>query len=522
MYYMELLVLSGLAYIGYELSKDGKTPRRPLKDKKLLECSNKYPIQSDVHPEIPVPSHNNMVPYFTSTKAQNTNADYKQRSLETFTGTDNIGFQSKRECEALFQPQANLSNIHGTTLSLDDTNRKDRYSNNVTDIMNNVAPIEKQYVGPGLNVGPDVASKGGYHDMYRILPDNVNAYKKNTLVGRMNAGKGITPQRNATPIINDNKKPERYYTLCEAPVSANTAPVSGPTTRSETIVHDTQRGACNPAVGIAGPASMADASQVAFSHDGATRTFDRSECHIMGNPAMPGNGAGAYTTTNVLVNEGQREQCADTTNVQNQNMGAGVYYSDGAAATQRGSANMYNGHVHNSGLVAGHNSAGYSAGPTMRENTSTSYSGNPTQGGAAFGTRQYEANPTLRGNDINNYNAPAGSIHKAGVRYDTARNACVYMQREEMGREYTPGGGNMNVRADAQDIMPHMIVKEDCNAISHIAPVKGPNAVTFGEQMGNIEYTAKIPVHNNRLDLSIAETQMARNDVAHNINVSQR
>ena len=175
---MEMLILSGLAYLGYELSKDGKVPRRSLNDTKLKERCNKYPISNDIVPEIPVPDHNNMVPYFTSAKAQNTNESYKQRNLETFTGTDASLFQSKREQEALFQPQSNLTNIHGTQLSLDDNNRKDRYANNITSIMNNVAPVEKQYVGPGLNVGTDIASKGGFHDMYRILPNNVNSYKK--------------------------------------------------------------------------------------------------------------------------------------------------------------------------------------------------------------------------------------------------------------------------------------------------------------------------------------------------------
>lgn len=61
--------------------------------------------------------------------------------------------------------------------------------------------------------------------------------------------------------------------------------------------------------------------------------------------------------------------------------------------------------------------------------------------------------------------------------------AYAYMQRKEMGKN----------RADTQDIVPNMIVKDDCNAESYVAPVKAPNAVTFGEQLGNVEYVAKIP-----------------------------
>jgi hypothetical protein len=286
-----------------------------------------------------------MNPYFKSTKSQNTNDVYKQRSLETFTGTDNIGFQSKKECEALFQPQAKLTNVHGTQLSLEDDNRKDRYANNITGFMNNVSPIEKQYVGPGLNVNTDVASKGGFHDMYRILPNNANSYKKHTFGGRIVSGKGVTNERNMLPTINDNKKPERYYTLCDVPVTQQGAPVSGPRIRSETIVHDTQRESCNPAVGITGPANMSNATTVYTNN--STRDFDRTDCGVYGNPSMPGNGAGGYTTSSVLVSEGQREQCnMNEINVQNQNTGTGVYYNDGAAPTQRGTHNTYNGHIH--------------------------------------------------------------------------------------------------------------------------------------------------------------------------------
>ena len=516
---MELLVLSGLAFIGYELSKDDKTPRRKLKDCKVLQNNNKYPIESDTHPEIPVPKHNNMVPYFTSAKSQNTNGDYKQRSLETFTGTDDLSFQSKRESEALFQPQANLSNVNGMQLSLDDSNRKQRYASTITDIMNNVAPIEKQYVGPGLNTNPDVASKGGYHDMYRILPDNIHAYKKNNFGGRVLAGKGVTNQRNAAPVVTDHKKPNRYYTLCDVPVTQNAAPVSAQSVRGNTILQDTQRGNCNVDVGIAGPAAMADALQSIPA--GATRTFDRTHCVSHGNPSMPGNGAGAYTTTSVLVNEGQREQCGEAINAQNQHMGSGVYITDGAGPTQRGDVNKYTGQAHNSSVVATSTYNGYTADATIREQTTSSYSGNPNQSGSASGTRTYQANPTLRGNNINNYNTPAGSIHKAGITYSTAQNASVYKQREEMAKGYTPGAGNMNLRADAQELLPHMIVKEDCNAMSHVAPIKGPNAVSFSDQMGSVEITAKLPVHNNRLDLNIAQNQMSKNDVAHNINARQ-
>ena len=513
---MEILILSSLAYIGFELSKEGKVPRRILNNTKIPERCNKFPIKSDTHPPIPTELHNNTVPYFKSAKTQNTNDAYKQRNLETFTGTDSIGFQSKREREPMFQPQANLSHIHGTQLSLDDNNRKERYSNNVTNIMNNVAPIEKQYVGPGLNT--ESTAKGGFHDMYRILPNNVDSYKKHTFGGRVVAGKGVTNQRDSLPSISDNKKPERYYKLCDVPVSQTSAPVTANSIRSDTIVQDTQRGNCNNPIGIAGPANMSHA--VTLNSQYATRDYDRSNCATHGNPSMSGYGSGAYTTTSVLVSEGQREQCNnELLNVQNQQSGGGVYITDGAVPTQREMHNVHNGHMHNSSMVASQNNHGYAANPTAREQNSVAYNGNPTQRGIAFENRTYDAQSTMRGNTMNNYNAPAASIHRAAVNYDSAKNACTYMQREEMGRSYTPGGGNMNICEDAHNIHPHMIVKDDCNNDKYVAPVKGPNAITTGAMQGNVEYVPKVQVHNNRLDLSIAEKQLSNNDIAHNINM---
>ena len=509
---MELLVLSGLAYIGYELSKDNKTTRTTVKPTAVLQRQDKYPIENDN-----IPNHNNMIPYFTSAKAQNTNDTYKQRSLENFTGTDNIRFQNKKECENLFQPQANLSNINGATLSLDDRNRKDRYTNTITGLMNNVSPIEKQYVGPGLNVGPDVASKGGYHDLYRILPDNVNSYKKNSFAGRVLSGKNMTTERDSAPVLQDNKKPERYYTMKEVPLSQGRSQTSAPSSRSTTVLQDTMRESCTPGLGIAGPANMAESMQSSVQYN--TRTHDRTECYIPGGPSMAGHGAGAYTTTSTIISEGQREQCKDNSvNVQQQGAGMGVYYTDSAGVTQRGDSNKYNGHIHNSGTLAGQNSTGYVAAPTYREGTSAMYHGAPCQGNAAHGNRQYNANATMRGNTQTNYSGPAGGAHKGNMNHGAANNACAYYQREEMGREYTPGGGNMNLRANAQDILPHMIVKEDCNQMTHIAPIKGPNAVTFSNQQGHTEYVPKVPVQNTRLDLNIAQSQLASNQIAQNIN----
>ena len=54
--------------------------------------------------------------------------------------------------------------------------------------MNNLSPVEKQMVGPGLGVGPDVPAIGGFQQLYRVMPTNVGEYKLTQLPGRVNHG----------------------------------------------------------------------------------------------------------------------------------------------------------------------------------------------------------------------------------------------------------------------------------------------------------------------------------------------
>lgn len=57
---------------------------------------------------------------------------------------------------------------------------------NVTNKMNNLQPIERKNVGPGLGVDPNVPAIGGFQQYFRVLPNNVNEEKLVTLPG----GKG--------------------------------------------------------------------------------------------------------------------------------------------------------------------------------------------------------------------------------------------------------------------------------------------------------------------------------------------
>ena len=101
--------------------------------------------------------------------------------------------------------------------------------------MNNLSPIEKQLVGPGLGVSADTPAVGGYQQMFRVNPVNVGEYKLTTLPGRSGPAVDITGGRSAVVGQLTHYKPE---TTAHLPSRLPTMPgraqgMSGVVPRSE-------------------------------------------------------------------------------------------------------------------------------------------------------------------------------------------------------------------------------------------------------------------------------------------------
>lgn len=79
--------------------------------------------------------------------------------------------------------------------------------------MNNLSPVEKQLVGPGLGVGPEVPATGGFQQLYRVMPTNVGEYKLTQLPGRVNHGADVTG--GSRGVVGDvaKNRPERTNDL---------------------------------------------------------------------------------------------------------------------------------------------------------------------------------------------------------------------------------------------------------------------------------------------------------------------
>ena len=103
---------------------------------------------------------------------------------------------------------------------------------NVSNKMGNLNPNPWMRIGPGIGVGPNVPSYGGYQQLARELPTNVNEYKLTQLPGRMQAPPAsIVPSQENRTIVAKNR-PERDFH--REPAKANGA-FKGPEDRPISI-----------------------------------------------------------------------------------------------------------------------------------------------------------------------------------------------------------------------------------------------------------------------------------------------
>jgi len=120
--------------------------------------------------------------------------DNMSRMTGTFTGGEvsdpamaGPGVQTKRkDVQPSFGDVAFMKHVNGEPVQ----DFRDRPY--VSGQMNNLGPVPKDMVGPGLGIGPNVPAYGGYQQLFRVDPTNVGAYKLTTLPGRINPGGDTT------------------------------------------------------------------------------------------------------------------------------------------------------------------------------------------------------------------------------------------------------------------------------------------------------------------------------------------
>ena len=301
---MELLILGGLSVLGNELSKRSSVSKKEVPTNEYVRQNTNAPnpLKPQLRPSVnqfdPNMTHNNMVPFYKSQRSQNTNDAFKDRRLATFTGVDNLDFQKKKE---LLQrsPESQITHPFGTTFQPNIERYKDYVASG---IHNNISPVEKQYIGPGL--GSTASSPThGFHEMFRIMPDNINVYRKNNLAGVMNHGKMSVDTRSALPGTETSNarrlatEENRYINGVMSTVqAASSRPHAHPSTFRVT---DYQ---CAPP---SGPA-QSNANVLRSQHMRPKEPGAESRCGVMGNPASLT--AAQYNTPFFLTHANERDQ----------------------------------------------------------------------------------------------------------------------------------------------------------------------------------------------------------------------
>tara|TARA_B100000287_G_scaffold29336_1_gene27587 strand:- start:9836 stop:10981 length:1146 start_codon:yes stop_codon:yes gene_type:complete len=172
---LSILAIAGLVYTGKKLSKKTENSENYV----ITELPTEQPVHT-VTPDF-VPS---VVSPFTQPQIQN--------KLETPSFSDIAP-----------QPRTSGQELMGMR------NRFDAGR------MNNISPVEKQLVGPGLGVGPDVDSVGGYQQLFRVNPENVGAYRLTTLPGRSGPAFDKSGGRRGISGEIGNNRPEKTAFLPE-------------------------------------------------------------------------------------------------------------------------------------------------------------------------------------------------------------------------------------------------------------------------------------------------------------------
>jgi len=84
---------------------------------------------------------------------------------------------------------------------------------NVSSRMNNLSSVERRFVGPGLGVPASVPAYGGYQQEFRIMPNNVGAYRLTTLPGRSGPAKNFVDAGQKRMVVTQDRAPKTYQLL---------------------------------------------------------------------------------------------------------------------------------------------------------------------------------------------------------------------------------------------------------------------------------------------------------------------
>tara|TARA_Y100000389_G_scaffold23589_1_gene20239 strand:+ start:2827 stop:4470 length:1644 start_codon:yes stop_codon:yes gene_type:complete len=337
------LAMSFVALIGNYLSNDKKL----IKNTSTLEGGSSSPskggqvnVQVNGAPgtsnQNTPPPHNNATPYFGSSVTQNVDPMRGTESLELFTGIQPT-YRNKTEVENMFQPQSGLTNIHGAPAVSSQT--QDRYVPTME--KRYILPSEQIRVGPGLNVGTDVASSGGFHEKTRLRPNLVNEHLINQLPGNINAGVSRIANSSRAENIKMESDPRNNDFIQYRETVPSGASVRQQTARGQYNIMKSDNSYSVP-VGIAGGAGRSEAprdrnSQYTTNNTDREWCFDSDRGHLGGSENRAQNRMG-YTSHSTDREQTSMDYSNNLRNVSSSQSNAVVLTHDGATRSQMGTS----------------------------------------------------------------------------------------------------------------------------------------------------------------------------------------
>jgi hypothetical protein len=205
--------------------------------------------------------HNNMVPFFGSQVKQNVDEHATKNILETFTGTWS-DYKEKTAVPYMFDVEKEVGNVHGNN-NFQDINITDQDRYYVSNKRNNEVPIEKVYVGPGLNQGYTAEPTGGFQQANvrdYAIPKRTNELRtknnpKLTFEGRVLPGAGIARTGKVGELAKN--RPDRYYNNSANRYFTTMGAFSKDRYRSDIRINNNNRNinSKNKHIGPAGPAT---------------------------------------------------------------------------------------------------------------------------------------------------------------------------------------------------------------------------------------------------------------------------
>ncbi len=158
--------------------------------------------------------HNNMQKFIKSGVTQNVNVD--NYIIDKNKDVNNL-YNNKKELESFFSPQKDINNINGSNFKSNFI--KNRTVNTLSQINNNVFPIDQIRVGPGIDDGYSNTGSGGFHNFYNnihSMPKDIDELrtktnqKMRTFNNNYKAPEIKTAQRGIVNSFNKNK-PEKVF-----------------------------------------------------------------------------------------------------------------------------------------------------------------------------------------------------------------------------------------------------------------------------------------------------------------------